>query len=394
MCQTRNHVENREWKLCLLGCLLVITAVGCGSVVDTAEPDAGQPDAGVTCANTTCDANATCHEADGAPVCICNAGYAGNGTFCQDVDECAAGTHLCDPLATCANTGGSYTCTCPGGYEDTRGNGIVCAELDECAEELDGCDPVASCTNTEGSYTCACPGGYADVNGNGTSCTEIDECQSGMDDCPVFCVNTLGSYQCVAPATCAELRSLDPVAQDGEHTLYIQNDPTKPWTAYCHDMVAAPREYLTLSGENFSEYAVSSTGEGPVQTQYRRIRVDPATLTVDIGDQTFASSFGSLMHGTTRVTSMPFGVAMSCRTDMYGKAAISLDRTPFALAEQFCQGGASAVGSVEFSPDKRRARLLGKGYCGWTAPSPCPFNPFNATGGYLLDLTYSPAPTP
>jgi hypothetical protein len=33
-------------------------------------------------------ANATCHNFWGSFNCSCNAGYEGNGTFCEDIDEC------------------------------------------------------------------------------------------------------------------------------------------------------------------------------------------------------------------------------------------------------------------------------------------------------------------
>ena len=46
-------------------------------------------------------------------------GYYGNGTVCEDVDECSGQNstlqHNCDSYATCNNTMGSFTCQCNSG---------------------------------------------------------------------------------------------------------------------------------------------------------------------------------------------------------------------------------------------------------------------------------------
>src|ERR1041385_6987792 len=38
------------------------------------------------------------------------------------------------------------------------------------------------------------------------------------------------------PATCQDIKNNNPGAVDGEYTLYLGHDPTKPWTAFCHAM--------------------------------------------------------------------------------------------------------------------------------------------------------------
>jgi hypothetical protein len=41
----------------------------------------------------------------------------GDGVFCSDINECAAGgTHNCNIQATCTDTVGSFTCACKAGY--------------------------------------------------------------------------------------------------------------------------------------------------------------------------------------------------------------------------------------------------------------------------------------
>ncbi|XP_065197763.1 adhesion G protein-coupled receptor E1-like [Sycon ciliatum] len=62
---------------------------------------------------------------------VCNTGYKKIGssnitcnasllwspeTACQDINECASGTHNCSMNSTCTNTAGSYTCGCYSGF--------------------------------------------------------------------------------------------------------------------------------------------------------------------------------------------------------------------------------------------------------------------------------------
>ena len=41
--------------------------------------------------------------------------------MCEDVDECTS--EVCDPHADCTNTVGSYVCICEAGY---TGDGVTC----------------------------------------------------------------------------------------------------------------------------------------------------------------------------------------------------------------------------------------------------------------------------
>ncbi|WP_257448301.1 GON domain-containing protein [Archangium lipolyticum] len=195
-------------------------------------------------------------------------------------------------------------------------------------------------------------------------------------------------------ATCQEIRTADPTAIDGEYTLYVGGDAKKPWTAWCHDMAGTPREYLSLpSGTNYSQYTAGGYATGTsVRTDYAKVRIDPVTLRVSVADQTFAQSTGSLDHGGTLVTSMPYGVAMSCDSTASGMASIDLSGTPFAVApNDFSLGGNSPAGTTTSSADGRVVSLTGGGYCGWNSWAPA-YNPFNQTGGDPLHLEYRDAP--
>ncbi|XP_030839204.1 fibrillin-1-like isoform X3 [Strongylocentrotus purpuratus] len=141
----------------------------------------------------SCDDNATCQNAPGSFICVCNVGYTGNGFSCTDFDECAAGTHSCDANATCHNAPGSFFCACNIGY---TGNGFSCIDIDECTSRPGTCDTNAACTNTPGSFKCACNPGY---RGSGSTCTDVNECEIGTSNCYAnsACTNTPGSFTCI-----------------------------------------------------------------------------------------------------------------------------------------------------------------------------------------------------
>ena len=166
-------------------------------------------------------------------------------------------------------------------------------------------------------------------------------------------------------------------------------------------MAGTPSEYLKLintgNSYNFAQYTAGGASPGTsVKTSYQMIRLDPATLKVDIGDQTFATTTGFLHHSAvTRgyiypVTSMPYGVAMDCKSSgsKTGIANIDLSGTPFAVKDTFAISGWYPAGTIIFSQDNQIVDLNGGGYCGYTLPSPGMLDPYNARGGFRLDLEY------
>ena len=143
-----------------------------------------------------CDARAACSNNAGSFTCACEAGYAGDGLFCLDVDECTEATDSCAAEAACANTIGSFTCACPAGYD---GDGTVCTDLDECTSGAHDCHAEASCCNTAGGFTCTCNAGW---EGSGELCTDILECCT-TDDCAptdAVCTDGAGSFTCACNA--------------------------------------------------------------------------------------------------------------------------------------------------------------------------------------------------
>jgi len=142
------------------------------------------------------------------------------------------------------------------------------------------------------------------------------------------------------PSTCLDVRSALVAASqgpvDGAYTLYVGRNPNRPWTAYCHHMnLSQPVEYLTVvEANNFSQM---SNGAVVTQSNYRRLRIDPATLVVDLLDDAFATTqSGSLLPPAGR-SSVPAGFAeFASPNDNDGPAAaakVDLAGTPFAFTE-------------------------------------------------------------
>ncbi|XP_042565039.1 thrombospondin-3a [Clupea harengus] len=101
----------------------------------------------------------------------CPDGMRGNGTYCQDIDECYL-AQPCYSNGACVNTAKGFTCEpCPPGLwgPPVMGVGVEfaktqrqeCVDIDECVEISNACTPNSICTNTFGSYMCGgCKVGY------------------------------------------------------------------------------------------------------------------------------------------------------------------------------------------------------------------------------------------
>jgi len=175
-------------------------------------------------------------------------------------------------------------------------------------------------------------------------------------------------------------------------TMHVGGDPTKPWIAFCH----AGSAYLEVTDQNFGQYVAGGQSPGSnVRTTYTRLQIDPASLTIDICNMTFATSSGSLVQGEDgpTVTAMPLGIAMSCDNNYSSSSAANVDLTgtPFVVTSSWAQGGNKPAGSTTQSAGGRAVALTGGGYCGWNAPVGAPTNPFNTfPSSSLIALAYMP----
>ncbi|XP_068103348.1 uromodulin-like [Hyperolius riggenbachi] len=153
-----------------------------------------------SCSNSNCHPNATCEEFGGYQQCTCKEGFAGNGSYCEDVDECQDYTNNCNYFGAtfCLNTIGSYTCTCYTGLRYDKDFG--CVDVDECANSsLNDCNILlGKCTNYYGTFTCGCTYGYY---GDGKFC-QVNECEQ-RKPCKATedCIISPGSYYCIDPCS-------------------------------------------------------------------------------------------------------------------------------------------------------------------------------------------------
>jgi hypothetical protein len=207
----------------------------------------------------------------------------------------------------------------------------------------------------------------------------------------IFAVGCVGDNTVPAtqfPQSCAEIEG----AKDGEYVLYIDHDETRPWGAYCADLDSkSPKTFLTLpqGGDlNVSYYEAGGRSPGDtVETRFDKVRIDPLTLQVDIGDLTFAVTKGKVMHlGTQEVTAMPFGTVMSCGAGFRG-GQIDLMGTPFITDEALWAIGGEITtrrGNADEWENKQVVELWADGDCGWTTPLGT--SPIDSTG--TLQLKY------
>jgi plastocyanin len=189
------------------------------------------------------------------------------------------------------------------------------------------------------------------------------------------------------PSTCQEIADYVPGLTDGEYTLYVQNEATPRWKAYCANMQSTPTEYLSLvhdAGMNTSSYV---SANGRITTAYEKVRIDPASLTIDIGDTTFATSTGTATHNGTTLTSMPYGIAMGCGAE--ATMNINLRGTQFRLESALAQYGTDVKPTATLSNDRKLLDMTATGTCGWVAQD-IYVNPTSEAEQFRLRLSLFP----
>ncbi|KAM4632531.1 uncharacterized protein O3C94_019061 [Discoglossus pictus] len=149
------------------------------------------------CSDSSCHVNASCEEFGGYQKCTCKQGFAGNGSYCYDVDECDDYWLTKCNYGYCVNSIGSYSCACYSGYKYTQSWGCVLSNMCYSFNRSD-CHASAVCSTGAGWYSCKCPSGYF---GDGKYC-EINECQQGAQcDYNSDCTKFIGSYNCIDPCS-------------------------------------------------------------------------------------------------------------------------------------------------------------------------------------------------
>ncbi|XP_023253754.1 pro-epidermal growth factor [Seriola lalandi dorsalis] len=124
-------------------------------------------------------------------VCQCSEGFAlsKQGTYCEDVNECAHWNHGCS--LGCENIPGSYFCTCPKGYAllpDRK----TCQEIIPCEGNMTKCGH--GCLKTDEGDICVCPEGSL-LQEDGQACTGCSSVDKG--GCSQLCTPVTPSrWQC------------------------------------------------------------------------------------------------------------------------------------------------------------------------------------------------------
>ena len=203
--------------------------------------------------------------------------------------------------------------------------------------------------------------GEQDNDGDGTCAPTCEVANLGCSGEQAACDDSSGAATCVpTPFSCAQASVLLETMDDGIYTLYVGNDPGKPWSAICVDMnTGAPKTYLPLgvnSGDsNRFEFVdiretltVGGTYEAIVMavTTFWMVRIDPSNLRVDLDDFTF--SVTDYYDNDTRVSGkqVPFGTAESCSKQiadpnnrLSARGKIDLTNTPFKIDQSFLSAG-------------------------------------------------------
>ncbi|MDH5674540.1 MAG: hypothetical protein OEZ06_20605 [Myxococcales bacterium] len=165
-----------------------------------APQDAGRDNVD-PCAALSCGDHGSCEVVDGGAICICDAGYDGDGQSCEDIDECSGSSHDCHDDASCENTDGGFTCSCDVGYE---GDGKSC-NANPCEPRANPCDAATTtCRNDSGTAVCDCLPGRGRCDAAPYSCStnlsnDADHCGS----CGLACAGDLGcdGSSCELPIT-------------------------------------------------------------------------------------------------------------------------------------------------------------------------------------------------
>ncbi|XP_035686712.1 mucin-like protein [Branchiostoma floridae] len=296
-CNTSNSMDpslvSDDKRFVIMDCVCQdgYTGQQCETDIDACAANFDPCFPGVNCTDLTPPADVDGYECGECPV-----GYEGNGTICQDVDECETDEGLlCQH--TCINNIGNFTCGCHPGYHLLE-NGFNCSDIDECAMP-NNCSQL--CDNTDGSYNCSCWDGFS-LDTDGQSCQPNNPCEGGTDPgCdPVggWCmVNETGTAVCVCEAgyelandsvTCLDK---DECELGERHCHQLCNNTVGGYTCYCEDGYELPDDPSQLC-KDIPEMTPPAMSTEPSSTASRQTQTD----------ETHTDGVTAVTDGVTAVT--------------------------------------------------------------------------------------------
>ena len=182
------------------------------------------------------------------------------------------------------------------------------------------------------------------------------------------------------PATCAGWRERG-VTTDGTQTIDPDADgPMRPFPVFCYDMAGAAKAFLELAHTEGTGWPGMNTGTSKepgcscgaaVVVAFTKVLLRTGDLRLLGGDSTFRTN-GSGCPDTCWAPFMSYGEARDCigAGSTAGKFEIDLRGTPFHIREgaAFVTNGWTPIGDVMVSADRKRATVIGGGFCGGYGP--------------------------
>jgi hypothetical protein len=275
-----------------------------------------------------CSASAKCVYTAGwgSPTsCICDFGKRGNGTHCQDIDEC--GSHPCQHGGTCTQPAvGYFACSCAYGYEGAR-----------CDVEVFGCSssPCAhggQCIDTGNvTFACVCNGtGYI-----GSTCdVNVDDCGSSPCLHRAVCTDRVRAYECdcAKDAVTGETKYSGAECQVPKNLCALQTDDCDRLHSSCH--YTGPGTYICQC-----DFGYSSSDGGLTCRDIDECEVQPS------------GAFGSCaLQGTERCldSSRDIGVALGasvceCKDGFAGERCELVRDACITPMDMPCRNGGTCV---------------------------------------------------
>ncbi|XP_052804943.1 uncharacterized protein LOC128234628 [Mya arenaria] len=221
-----------------------------------------------------CHDHASCINTHGAYDCYCKPGWRGlgrpdvwaNGRNCYDDDECAM--NQCPWSADCENLPGTFECTCKPGFRQLGPR--KCEDIDECAEGTHECHANARCFNLAGSYDCRCDRNF---RGDGFTCEPLALCTCFGDPHCITYDTRLITYQ----GTCQYVMARD-TCDDYDTTPSFE----VLVTFETRGKVKGPASWVKEVTFNIYDYSILLLAGGEVRINGRTVNLPYRQLKVNI----------------------------------------------------------------------------------------------------------------